>query len=47
MAATPKLYEAACKGTHISQGGSDDDANLVFDSTGGGGRSTVLLPYNT
>ena len=22
-----------------------DDGNLVFDSTGGGGRSTVLLPY--
>jgi hypothetical protein len=22
-----------------------DDWNLVFDSTGGGGRSTVLLPY--
>jgi hypothetical protein len=22
-----------------------DDGNLVFDSTGGGGRSTLLLPY--
>jgi hypothetical protein len=22
-----------------------DDGNLVFDATGGGGRSTVLLPY--
>jgi hypothetical protein len=32
MATTPKLYEAACKGTHLSQGGPDDgsDENFVY-----------------
>ena len=34
MATTPKLYEAACKGSHTSQGGPDDDGpeeSIAFD----------------
>ena len=49
MATTPKLYEAACKGTHLSQGGPDDgsDENFVYGGpeNADGGNTEAHAPH--